>query len=204
MKLEELKKELPETPDFIHNMILEEVTKQTGQEKIVPIRKSWRRNSLRIAAAVAVMILLLGSGTIAYAMDIGGIQRLVQIWIHGDQTTATMTVENGTYTLNYKDKDGKMKERSGGGVAINEDGSERPLTEEELVEEINQPEVIYEDDGKVMVYFMDQQWDITDKFEDGICYIQIEIEGEIQYITVKYQNGYALSSHGYVQPWEFN
>ena len=32
MRLEEIKKELPETPDFIHRMILEEVENQLGEE----------------------------------------------------------------------------------------------------------------------------------------------------------------------------
>ena len=40
-------------------------------------------------------------------MDLGGIQRIVQIWIHGDQTSATFTVDNGTYSLDYVDENGK-------------------------------------------------------------------------------------------------
>ena len=35
-------------------------------------------------------------------MDVGGIQRIVQVWIHGDQTDAIFNVENGNYTLDYK------------------------------------------------------------------------------------------------------
>ena len=74
----------------------------------------------------------------------------------------------------------------------------------ELWSEINTPEVSYEDDGKVFLYYVDQKLDITDKFEDGICYIELQVDGKIQYMTIKYQNGYAMSPHGYVQPWEFN
>lgn len=32
MRLEEIKKELPETPDFIHRMIVEEVENQLGKK----------------------------------------------------------------------------------------------------------------------------------------------------------------------------
>ena len=46
--------------------------------------------------------------------------------------------------------------------------------------------------------------EITDKFEDGICFVKLKADGETQYITVKYQNGFATSPHGYVQSWEFN
>ena len=38
-------------------------------------------------------IILGGTGT-AYAANVGGIQRTVQIWLHGDQTQATLDVSN--------------------------------------------------------------------------------------------------------------
>lgn len=181
--------------------VLTEVLNMTAEKKVIPIR---RRYMTKVAAAIAAIVLFAGSGSVAYATNVGGIQRLVQVWIHGDQTDAVFTVENGEYTLEYKDADGNDVHRGGGGVAINEDGTERPLTEEELWDEITAPEVTYEDDGSVYVYYRNQKLDITDKFEEGICYVQLQADGKTQYITVKYQNGYALSQNGYVQPWEFN
>ena len=197
------KEKFQKTFDKLHASpdVLMEVLNMTTNEKVVPVRK--RRYIPKVAAAVAALVLVVGSGSAAYAMDLGGIQRVVQVWIHGDQTDATFTVENGTYTLDYKDAEGKDVQ-GGGGVAFNADGSERPLTEEELWSEINAPEVSYEDDGKVFLYYLDQKLDITDKFEDGICYIELQVDSKIQYMTIKYQNGYAMSPHGYVQPWEFN
>ena len=83
-----------------------------------------------LAAACAILALLIG-GTSAYAADIGGIQRAIQIWIHGDLTDAILRVdeEEGTYTLT--DGKGNVVEE-GGGVAIEADGTERPLTSEEI------------------------------------------------------------------------
>ncbi|MGN0513801.1 MAG: hypothetical protein ACI4GD_05935 [Lachnospiraceae bacterium] len=124
--------------------------------------------------------------------------------VHGDQTDATFIAENGTYTLSYTDDDGKEINRSGGGVALNPDGTERPLTEEELLDHINSPEVTYEEDGTVWVYYLNQKLEITDKFEDGICYVKLSGSGDTIYMTVKYQNGYAMSPNCYIQPWEFN
>lgn len=198
------KEKFQKTFDKLHASpdVLMEVLNMTTNEKVVPIRK--RRYIPKVAAVVAALVLVVGSGSAAYAMDLGGIQRVVQVWIHGDQTDATLTVENGTYTLDYKDAEEKDVHQGGGGVAFNADGSERPLTEEELWSEINAPEVLYEDDGKVFLYYLDQKLDITDKFEDGICYIELQVDSKIQYMTIKYQNGYAMSPHGYVQPWEFN
>lgn len=198
------KEKFQKTFDKLHASpdVLMEVLNMTTNEKVVPVRK--RRYIPKVAAAVAALVLVVGSGSAAYAMDLGGIQRVVQVWIYGDQTDATLTVENGTYTLDYKDAEEKDVHQGGGGVAFNADGSERPLTEEELWNEINAPEVLYEDDGKVFLYYLDQKLDITDKFEDGICYIELQVDSKIQYMTIKYQNGYAMSPHGYVQPWEFN
>ena len=180
------KEKFQKTFDKLHASpdVLMEVLNMTTNEKVVPVRK--RRYIPKVAAAVAALVLVVGSGSAAYAMDLGGIQRVVQVWIHGDQTDATFTVENGTYTLDYKDAERKDVHQGGGGVAF------------------NAPEVLYEDDGKVFLYYLDQKLDITDKFEDGICYIELQVDSKIQYMTIKYQNGYAMSPHGYVQPWEFN
>ena len=181
--------------------VLTEVLNMTTNEKVVPIRK--KHFISKVAVAIAAFVLVVGSGSAAYAMDLGGIQRIVQVWIHGDQTDATFTVENGSYTLDYKDADGNDVHQEGGGVAY-ENGVERPLTDEELLEELSMPDVEYKEDGTVWVYYMDQKMEITDKFENDICYVKLEVDGKTQYITVKYQNGFATSPHGYVQPSEFN
>lgn len=181
--------------------VLTEVMNMAVNEKVVPIRK--RKYMNKIAVAIAAVVLAVGSGSMAYAMDLGGIQRVVQIWIHGDQTDAIFTVNNGSYSLDYQDSEGKDVHQGGGGVAFHEDGTERPLTEEELLEEISSPEVIYENDGRVMVYYRNQEMDITDKFEDGFCFLQVNAGDHTEYMTVKYQEGYAMSPHGYIQPSEF-
>ena len=44
---------------------------------------------------------MLALGSVAYASDLGGIQRTVQLWLNGEMTDATLTVKNGHYTVNY-------------------------------------------------------------------------------------------------------
>lgn len=79
------------------------------------------------------------------------------------------------------------------------------MTEEEIMEELYAPEVSYEDDGSVWVYYYDQKVDITDKFDaDGVCYIKLANGDETVYLTIKYQNGYASSPNKYISPSEFN
>lgn len=167
-----------------------------------------RKQKMHIAAAVAAVCILLVGGTgTAYAANIGGIQRTIQLWIHGDQTDAEIEINSadGSYSISYVDENGNKRENSGGGIAYEWDGTERPLTEEEIIELINEPEVEYKEDGTVWVYYYEQKIDITDKFdEDGICYVKVSNGKEMLYMTVKYQNGWATSSLKYVEPDEFN
>lgn len=172
--------------------------------EVMEMAEKRRYHIPKVAVAAIACVVILESGTAAYAMNVGGIQRTIQIWIHGDQTDAQFVVEDGSYTLDYEDENGEAVHRGGGGVAIEDDGTERSLTEEELMEEINSPEVEYEEDGSVWIYYKNQKMDITDKFEDGVCYVELKDGDTIQYMTVKYQNGYALSPERYLTPAEFN
>lgn len=122
------------------------------------------------------------------------------------QTTATLKISSdGSYNGTYADKDGKQKEFGGGGVAFNPDGSERSLTEEEIMEELNAPDIEYEKDGSVILYYKNQSIDITHKFnKDNICYVKLVDGDDSLYVTVKYNNGCAYSPNKYISPLEFN
>lgn len=178
--------------------ILTEVMKMTERKTKRPALR--RAATLGLAAA-----LVLALGSVAYASDLGGIQRTVQLWLNGEMTDATLTVNEGSYTLRYPDKDGTEREMGGGGIAIEDDGTERALTEEEMLEHLNAPEVEEREDGTVTVYYLDQKLDVTDKFdEDGVCYVQLEGGEKTIYMTIKRGNGYATSTTKYILPSEFN
>ena len=128
-------------------------------------------NSRRIIGLVLAACLVFTLAVTAYAADIGGIRRLIQIWLYGEQTTAVLDVQNGQYTLT--EEDGSFI-RGGGGVAFEPDGSERPLTEEEILEHLDHPEVDHKEDGTIWVYYRGQKIEITDRFdEDGYCYLEL-------------------------------
>lgn len=158
-----------------------------------------RKARLRTAAAAVTACLLVAGGNgMVYAADLGGIQRTIQLWIEGDQTTANFEMDaDGNYTISIPNEDGSVKEMGGGGVAYEADGTERPLTESEILESLDAPDVVYEDDGTVWVYNRGQKIDITDRFEDGICYVKLSDGDETLYLTVKYQDGWAMSPHKY-------
>ena len=152
------------------------------------------RKAVVLAAACAMVI---GSASIAYAADVGGIQRTVQLWLHGEQTAVTIEFDGaGGYSAEYGDEAGTV--HHGGGVAFEEDGTERPVTEEEIMEMLSRPEVEYRDDGSVWVYWLGQAVEITDRFEDGVCYVQLVNGEDTMYVTVRYQDGYTSSPHKYI------
>ena len=176
-----------------------------GEVKYMAKLKKQQKMKLA-AAAIAVCVIVGGTGT-AYAANVGGIQRTIQLWMHGDQTSATLDLntDNGSYSLEYKDTDGNTVTQGGGGVAFDADGNERPLTEDEIMEELNAPDVDYLDDGSVWIYYKNQKIEITDKFDkDNVCYVKIENGDETIYMTVKYQNGYSTSPDKYPDPRSFN
>ncbi len=162
-------------------------------------------SSRRLVCLCAAAILIFGLATVAYATDLGGFRRTIQVWLRGEQIEADFQAQDGNYTMTYTDADGTVHERSGGGIAIDDDGSERPLTEEELMENAMNlgPQVEYnEKDGveTVTLYYRDQVIDITDKFDENGCfYITLDEDGHPLYVTVKYHGGISASATGYVQ-----
>ena len=64
-----------------------------------------------IAAAAAACIILVGGAGTAYAADLGGIQRTIQLWINGDQTNATLEIKNDGGISSYKIGRASCRER---------------------------------------------------------------------------------------------
>ena len=169
------------------------------------MKQTRKRYLPRAVLVCAAVILVLALAATAYAADVGGIQRTIQIWVHGDQTDAVLNVEGGEYSLTYTDENGEQHEQSGGGKTFDLFGNERDVTEEEIREHLDMPDVEYCDDGTVWVYYHNQKIEITDKFDaDGVCYVKVTDGGKTYYVTVKYENGHSISESKYVSPKLFN
>ena len=166
--------------------------------------RSHRKALRALRPLIAAAAVMAGCG-VCYANNVGGIQRTLQIWTHGQMTTAevTITTDNNQtgYEMSYMGADGKTVEVGGGGVAYERDGSERPLTAEEVLEDINSPDVeLDEKSGRTYVYYMDQKIDITDKFKDGYAYVKLNTSDGTLYVTVRQGSGYAISSEKFIMP----
>ena len=125
------------------------------EEKIMKEYK--RKQSKRIIAMAAILCLaVFAGGGGAYAANVGGIQRTIQLWIHGDQTTAELNVnDDGSYTVKIPDENGETQTMGGGGVAFDAFGNERALTEEEILDHLDSPNIEYYDDGSIWLFYRD-------------------------------------------------
>ena len=161
------------------------------------------RISKKVISVCAAAVVAAAMSAAAYAADIGNIQRKFQIWRNGDQTDAVLDIqqsENSTeYTMKYTDENGEEHEIEGGGVAYDRNGNERPLTEEEIQESLDEDVTVeHRDDGTVWAYYKSCKMDITDKIdEDGYCYVQLKDGDDVMYLTVE-PDGYAVSSEKFI------
>lgn len=148
------------------------------------------RFSLPRAAAVAMLacVLLVGTLSAAYAAS-GEFRQAVKVWMYGAETEAMLSREEGDdyFTLTWTDENGERHERGGGGIAMEADGTERPITAEEYLEQLTgNADVENTEDGRLMLYYYDQALDITDAFDaDGNCKLALEHDGKTTYILVR-------------------
>lgn len=145
-------------------------------------RENAHRNLL--AAAAVMLVVLAGSGT-AYAADLGGIRETVQMWIHGEQTDVTINDES----IEYVDEDGNVQVETG--FKVGPEIGERPLTGEEIAEEkVNEVYVDKTDDGKVIMYFHDKQFDVTDNIANKEYTFHVVTDGSEVYVKLDFdENG---------------
>lgn len=175
------------------------------EEKIMKEYK--RKHTKRTIAMAAILCLaVFAGGGGAYAANIGGIQRTIQLWIHGDQTTAELNVnDDGSYTVTIPDGKGGTTTQGGGGVAYDAFGRERPLTEEEIIEHLDSPNIEYYDDGSIWLFYKNMAKDITNDFDDDdMCYVKIDDDDGELYVTAKKYGGWHVSSDRFSSAWEFN
>lgn len=150
-------------------------------------------------AACLAVVLVLGSGTAAYAADLGGIQEKVAIWFQGEQVE--MEVEEcdeiDGYQYIYQNEDGTESEMTLTGI-MDENGTTRRMTSDELVEEYNENVHIVDDEkGRTWVYYYDQKVDITDQLNENnnLCLLSLVHDEETMYLTIE-KTG---DSYGWIQ-----
>lgn len=171
----------------------------SGEFKEVTAMKTSRHIRMkRVAVLCAAVIFVLAMASVAYAADVGGIQREIQIWIKGDQTDAVMEITDGNYTITYEEADGTQRILQGGGVSVDGFGNVSPMGEQDVLDFLDMPDVKFNEDGTVWVYYHDQALDITDSFdEDGVCHVMLKDGGKTLYVTVNSDGSFSVSDSAY-------
>ena len=169
---------------------------KTEQWEVQPMKNNIRTfKTKRILAVAAVVVILAVAAVGVYAADVGGIQTTLKTWFHGQEVDVDVsTGENGEYNFEIKDENGEVTTAfGGGGVELGFFGKERTLSPQEVLD-ANNLDIVTNEDGRMMLYYYDQSYDITNLFSaDGKCkvcltdsstgrdktlYVDIELDNE--------------------------
>lgn len=168
----------------------------------IDLHKNHKEKKIRlqraITAACVAAALFVGT-TAAYAANLNGIQRTIQIWLHGDQTSAVIKLDNDDGITHYTVRDKEGNEIHGGGVTIENDGSEKSSSEAEILEHLNEPdmEIIK---GRTYIFYKNQTIDITDLFnKDGVCYVILKNGKTKLYVTAVKGQGFSSDTKRFIQ-----
>lgn len=157
----------------------------TSAELLLEVRsmeKNKKRPIPRWAAACAAVVMTLGLSLGVYAADIGGIRKIIQIWLHGEQTDLVLELTENGYEVFREGEDTPYMCNF---VTTKHNEKPRPMTEEEVIEHLKNPDVEYYDDGSVWLYYEDQKIEITDQFdENGVCRITVRGSDRILDLTI--------------------
>ena len=161
------------------------------------------RASLRFHAGLAAILWILAlslAGAGVYAADIGGIQRKIQILQHGELTDAVLSVSDTDGTYQVTDPSGKVL-LGGGGAAIQPDGTERPLTREELLSDLSNQVSTEVEDGHYYLCWRAHLYDLTGAFDKGtVCYVTLTDGSDTLYVTALSTGAVASSPSRYLIP----
>ena len=155
-----------------------EVPTMEGQKRTIR-----HKPVLALCAAVLTLAVLAVS---VIAADVGGIQTTLKTWFRGREETVSVSErDDGGYDFAVTDENGETTATfGGGGVAMEPGGKERPLTPEEVLEG-NELDLVREDNGRMMLYFRDRSYDITDLFNGkGVCKVKLKDENKKLFKTV--------------------
>ena len=141
----------------------------TSAELLLEVRsmeKNKKRPIPRWAAACAAIVMTFGLSLGVYAAG-----KMIKVWWHGEKTNVVLELTENGFEVFHEGEDTPYLSH----FELKKPGEEpRPMTEEEVLEHLDDPDVEYYDDGSVWLYYEDQKIEITDQFdENGVCRITI-------------------------------
>ena len=151
---------------------LDERLDQEGKGKIKMFNNTVHGIS-KIAAAIAISVITLGSAGICYACDLGGIRTNLELWINGTKEAIEVEdIGDGAYKLT-SDSGAEIHVK---GINIDEDGNSTDMDAAELVERTNkQASLEVYPDGRVTFIYKNISADVTDYVDkNGDLYVHVD------------------------------
>ncbi len=143
----------------------ESLEKEREDKKVVNLFSAGK-----IAAAIAICSLT--CGTACYAADVGGIRTNFNIWLNGTNQNIEVQ-DNGDGSYSWTDDEGH--EYGFGGITIDEDGTQHPLTPDEYFEMMNNDGSLeFTDDESFIFHYHNLSIDVTDKIVGGKLALHVE------------------------------
>lgn len=148
------------------------------------MKKARTSRILRPALALALGVsLIFGCAAAAYAADVGGIRTTLHLWLYGKQANVELTDKgDGSYDMVFDNGEETMAV-SGGGVAFDFWGRERPLSPEEVAESFDS-HVAYQEDGKLWLYYKSLALDLSPYMTSSGCKVVVDLDGEKMYFSI--------------------
>lgn len=129
------------------------------------------RNFNRVAAAVAICAVTLSVSGVCYAADLGGIRTRIGLWINGVKNEVEIDQDGMGFT--WTDETGE--DHGFGGISLDEDGNEIPMSAEELAGYMNNECTLRPQEGRVELYYKNLSVDVTDMISgDGTLNVHID------------------------------
>ena len=160
------------------------------EKKMKKGHSGFRRSLVGIVAAVVLVIGVTGG---AYAADLGGFKTAVNTWLYGEPVQVEVEeISPGNYEVHYPNG----MTRGMGGISYDANGNPQPATAEDIISQLDYPEVETTEDGTINLFYRDQVIDITeDVADDNVAQVKFK-EGVLPlYVTINWEGDAGYSVH---------
>lgn len=166
----------------------ERIMELKENRKMTKGRVGFRKTLVSLVAAVVLVIGVTGG---AYATDLGGFRTNVNTWLYGEPVQVDIEeIGEGDFIVHYPNG----VDRQTGGNSFDKDGKPVPFTADDVIDSLDYPEIATID-GKVIMFYKNEQVDITEDVKDGKAEVTFKPGAMKLHVTVDWTDEYTYSVH---------
>ena len=168
------------------NITPESIIRMKEEKKMTKGRTGFKKTLVSLVAAVVLVIGVTGG---AYATDLGGFRTNVDTWLYGEPVQVDIEeVGEGDFIVHYPNG----VDRQTGGNSFDKDGNPVPFTADDVIDSLDYPEIATID-GKVIMFYRNEQVDITEDVQDGHAEVTFSPGAMKLHVTVEWTDEYTYS-----------